>query len=189
MCLSQLAKKHADKMPIQESLRKVAAASRLALGPLQAEVADLRRSLTALQRILTAMPDQPGDTFKQVSQPLDYNLCSHLGLIRCLLLIARGSTQHHMQRFTEPLTHAQGHPAKAVTACSPSKTGRSVMPHRSSTRWAFEPARDMTSSSAPNGCMPGTSAWLQSVRMRLPMHQCGWNHSQGVLVHEQSSTS
>ncbi|CAL8464050.1 g3585 [Coccomyxa elongata] len=62
----ELAKKHADKMPIQESLRKVAAASRLALGPLQAEVADLRRSLAALQRTLTAMPDQPGDTFKQV---------------------------------------------------------------------------------------------------------------------------
>ncbi|BDA49172.1 probable disheveled-associated activator of morphogenesis 1 at N-terminal half [Coccomyxa sp. Obi] len=62
----ELAKKHTDKMPIQGSLRQVAAASRLALGPLQAEVADLRRSLAALQRTLTAMPDQPGDTFKQV---------------------------------------------------------------------------------------------------------------------------
>ena len=62
----QLAKKHADKMPIQGSLSAVAAASRLALGPLQADVADLRRSLAALQRTLSAMPQDSTDSFRQV---------------------------------------------------------------------------------------------------------------------------
>ncbi len=56
-------------MPIQGSLRAVAAASRLALGPLQAEVADLLRSLAAVQRTLDAMPANDGDSFRQVHTP------------------------------------------------------------------------------------------------------------------------
>lgn len=67
MSYVQLAKKHADKMPIKGSLSAVAAASRLALGPLQAEVADLRRSLAAIQRTLSALPQDDTDSFRQVS--------------------------------------------------------------------------------------------------------------------------
>ena len=54
-------------MPIKGSLAAVAAASRLALGPLQAEVADLRRSLAAIQRTLSALPQDDTDSFRQVS--------------------------------------------------------------------------------------------------------------------------
>jgi hypothetical protein len=63
----QVAKKYAGDMPIQGSLQSVAAASRLAIGPLAAEVCELRTSLDQLQRMLTSLPDHPQDSFKQVT--------------------------------------------------------------------------------------------------------------------------
>ena len=38
-----------------------------------------------------------------VSQSVDYIFSSHLGLIRCLTLIVRVSTQHHIHTFTNEL--------------------------------------------------------------------------------------
>jgi len=66
----QVAKKHASAMPVQGSLRAVAAASRLVLGPLQAEVADLRRSLNALRHTLDSMHVSNDDSFREVSTTL-----------------------------------------------------------------------------------------------------------------------
>ena len=41
-------------------------------------------------------------------QPVDYSCASsHLGLIECLTLIARVSTQHHMHTFTNELGYIQ----------------------------------------------------------------------------------
>jgi hypothetical protein len=47
-----------------------------------------------------------------VSQSVNYNFSSHLGLIRCLTLIVRGSIQHHMHTFTNEL----GYPDKVCPA-------------------------------------------------------------------------
>ena len=38
-----------------------------------------------------------------VSQSVDYIFSSHLGLMRCLTLIVRVSTQHHIHTFTNEL--------------------------------------------------------------------------------------
>ena len=38
-----------------------------------------------------------------VSRSVDYTFSSHLGLIRCLTLIVRVSTQHHIHTFTNEL--------------------------------------------------------------------------------------
>ena len=61
----QVAKKHADRMPVAPSLRSVKAASKLSLSALHAELAALRASLQALAAMLAALPDAPGDAFKQ----------------------------------------------------------------------------------------------------------------------------
>ena len=38
-----------------------------------------------------------------LSQSVDYTFSSHLGLIRCLTLIVRVSTQHHIHAFTNKI--------------------------------------------------------------------------------------
>lgn len=72
----QVAKKHANAMPVQGSLSAVAAASRLVLGPLQAEVADLRRSLNALRHTLDSMHVSNGDSFREVKSYSTMCMCN-----------------------------------------------------------------------------------------------------------------
>ena len=56
-----------------------------------------------------------------VSQSVDYTFSSHLGLIRCLTLIVRVSTQHDIHTFTEKLgnTHKIILPEKLTLVSSP----------------------------------------------------------------------